>query len=71
MSHIEKKRIKGRIYLYRYECYRDDSGRVKKRMLQYLGPLTDFQGIADGVVPVREVKPKAAKQAAEVNDGKE
>jgi hypothetical protein len=40
MSHIEKKKINGRYYLYRYQSYRDVNGRVRKRMLEYLGPET-------------------------------
>ncbi len=40
MSHIERKKIKGRYYLYRYQSYRDENGKVKKRLIQYLGPLS-------------------------------
>ncbi|MEA3255475.1 MAG: hypothetical protein U9Q22_06540 [Candidatus Altiarchaeota archaeon] len=40
MSHIERKKIKGRYYLYRYQSYRDEGGRVRKRFIQYLGPLS-------------------------------
>ncbi len=42
MSYIERKKIKGRYYLYRYETFRDPVGRVRRRMLQYLGPESDF-----------------------------
>jgi hypothetical protein len=42
MSYIERKKIKGRYYLYRYETYRDVDGRVRRRMLQYLGPESDL-----------------------------
>jgi len=57
MSHIERKKIKGRVYLYRYQCYRDESGRVKKRMIQYLGPESDFENILGGP------KTKSARKA--------
>ena len=46
MSYIERKKIKGHYYLYRYESYRDAEGRVRKRMLQYLGSESDFLKIA-------------------------
>lgn len=48
MSHIERKKIKGRIYLYRYQSYRDEYGRVKKRFIKYLGPETPVFSLADG-----------------------
>lgn len=38
MSHIERKKIKGRYYLYLYHSYRDRNGSVKKKMIKYLGP---------------------------------
>jgi len=38
MAHIERKKINGRIYLYLYQSYRDKTGRVKKKMIKYLGP---------------------------------
>jgi len=38
MTHIERKKIKGRYYLYIYQSYRDKNGRVKKKMIKYLGP---------------------------------
>jgi len=58
MSHIERKKIKGRVYLYRYQCYRDVNGKVKKRMMQYLGPESDFENILGGPKqkPVRKAK---------------
>ncbi len=40
VSHIERKKIKGRYYLYRYQSYRDESGRVRKRFIKYIGPET-------------------------------
>ena len=36
--HIVKKKIKGNTYLYMYESYRDDDGKVKKRYVSYIGP---------------------------------
>jgi hypothetical protein len=48
MSHIERKKIKGRVYLYRYQCYRDENGKVKKKLLAYLGPESDFESIING-----------------------
>ena len=38
MSHIERKKIRRRVYLYRYQSYRDESGKVRKRFIKYLGP---------------------------------
>lgn len=38
MSHIERKKIKGRYYIYLYQSYRDRNGSVKKKMIEYLGP---------------------------------
>ncbi|MCK4491896.1 MAG: hypothetical protein KAU03_04680 [Candidatus Altiarchaeales archaeon] len=38
MSHIERKKIKGRYYIYLYQSYRDKNGSVKKKMIEYLGP---------------------------------
>ena len=38
MSHIERKKIRGHIYLYRYQSYRDEAGRGKKKFIKYLGP---------------------------------
>ena len=37
MTHIERKKIKGRVYLYLYQSYRDKNGKVKKKMIKYLG----------------------------------
>jgi len=59
MSHIERKKIKGRYYLYRYQCYRDGNGKVKKRMLQYLGPLSDFEKLNNSPM-TKERKGKVA-----------
>ena len=39
-SHLEKKKINGRYYLYRYQSYRDVNCRVRKRMIDYLGPVS-------------------------------
>jgi hypothetical protein len=58
MSHIERKKIKGRYYLYRYQCYRDVNGKVKKKLLAYLGPESDFENVLGGPKQksVRKVK---------------
>ncbi len=37
MAYIKRKKIKGRIYLYLAESYRE-AGKVKTRTLEYLGP---------------------------------
>ena len=42
MPHIEKKTINGRCYLYKYQCYKED-GRVRKRLIEYLGPASPRQ----------------------------
>ena len=38
MSHIERKKIKGRVYPYEYQSYRDESDGVRKRFIKYPGP---------------------------------
>jgi hypothetical protein len=38
MTHIERKIINGKCYLYMYQSYRDKKGNVKKKMIKYLGP---------------------------------
>ncbi len=38
MSHIERKKISNHYYLYLYQSYRDGEGKVKKKMIKYLGP---------------------------------
>ncbi len=35
--HLVKKKIKGNVYLYMYESYREN-GKVKKRFVSYVGP---------------------------------
>lgn len=37
MSHIEVKNVKGKQYYREVEKYRDDNGKVKHRILRYLG----------------------------------
>jgi len=60
MSHIERKRIKGRVYLYRYQCYRDVNGKVKKKLLAYLGPESDFENIMNSAKQGRALAKKDA-----------
>jgi hypothetical protein len=51
MSHIERKRIRGHVYLYRYQSYRDENGKVKKRFIKYLGaevPVSKSGGSSKG-----------------------
>ena len=48
MSHIERKKVKGRYYLYQYQCYRDENGRVKKKLLKYLGSESDHPELVKG-----------------------
>jgi hypothetical protein len=40
MPHIERKKINGRYYLYMYQSYRDDNGKVRKKLVGYLGAMS-------------------------------
>ena len=39
MAYIRTKKVKGKEYRYKVEGYRDEDGKVKQRILEYLGPV--------------------------------
>ncbi len=36
MTHIERKTINSRIYLYLYQSYRDKNDRIRKKFIKYI-----------------------------------
>lgn len=62
MAYIRKKKVKGGLYLYEVESYRDpETGKVKQRTLAYLGPAPR---------PPEEPEPDASQDTAIVSSQK-
>jgi len=58
MSYIRKKKFGDRVYYYRVEGYRDETGKVRQRVIEYLGKSPSRMELP--------VEPKVAGQLAQI-----
>ena len=45
MAYIRSKKIKGKTYYYIVECKRDKMGKVKQKVILYLGNIDNIMGV--------------------------
>ena len=69
LAYIKRRKKNGSVYLYLYESYRDENGKVKSRYLDYLGVESEVEKVA---LPKKSLKkitplvPRTSKRAGDV-----